>query len=183
MKFYILAAVLALSLSSCLKESIPDAMLASKNKGSQGSTATLSYEVNGNAVNVSVNDADNWNGSWHTLDCEKNPGYYALSALSSSGEFIFVVYTDSLTTGNYKYIGTGGDLYFINYNGINEYVHAPSDSMSLNITSYNNGRISGNFSGVLTPLHISNTASNDEYGTPSSVHITNGSFKNVPVIY
>jgi len=37
-------------------------MLAAKNSGGPAKiTATLSYEVNGNAVNISVNDADKQN--------------------------------------------------------------------------------------------------------------------------
>jgi len=48
MKFYLIASVMMIFFSSCLKQSIPDAMLASKNPGGHGSaTATLSYEING----------------------------------------------------------------------------------------------------------------------------------------
>ncbi len=170
-------------LSSCLKQSIPDAMLASKNSGKQSSTtATLSYKINGNAVNISVDDADNQNLNLYTLGCSKDAGYYVLQGLSSSGETTFVFYTDSLTVGNYKYIGTYGDMFFISYNGTNEYVHAASDSMSFNITSYNNGHISGNFSGQLTPM-ITAGYPNNTYGALGSVLITNGSFQNVPVFY
>ena len=153
MRFYVIALLMAIFLSSCLKQSIPDAMLGSKNSGGRGKvTATLSYKINGNAVNISVNDADNQNPNPYTLGCSKYAGYYALHGLSNSGETAFSFYTDSLTVGNYKYMGTYGDMFFISYNGTNEYVHAASDSMSFNITSYNNGHISGNFSGVLTPL-------------------------------
>ncbi|MGN6531575.1 MAG: hypothetical protein ACTHK0_07465 [Ginsengibacter sp.] len=182
MKFYIIALITAISLSSCLKDSISDAMLASTNAEKQGSTATLSYEVNGSAVSVSVNDATNWNGSYHILSCEKNPGYYALGSVSNSGEFVFVVYTDSLKTGNYKHTSSFGEMFFVSYYGTDAYVQSPSDSMSLHITSYNNGRVSGNFSGVLTPMISAGNPAN-VYGTPGSISITNGSFKNVPVIY
>lgn len=181
MKFLI-ATIMMIFLSSCLKESIPDAMLASKNSGGQGSiTATLSYKINGNAVNISVDDADNQKPGYYTLACSK-PGYYVLEGLSSSGEFTFAFYTDSLTVGNYKYTGAYGDMFITSYNGTNEYVHAASDSMSFNITSYNNGHISGNFSGLLTPLITASTI-NNIFGAPGSVLITNGSFQNVPVFY
>jgi len=165
-------------LSSCLKQSIPDAML--NPGGSSSTTATLSYKINGNAVNISVDDADNQNID--RLYCSKDAGYYLLQGVSSSGEFVFPFYTDSLTVGNYKYTSYYGDMYFINYNGTNEYVHAASDSMSFNVTSSNNGHISGNFSGQLTPL-ITASNVNNIYGAPGSVLITNGSFQNVPVIY
>ena len=159
MKLYLITAVISILLSSCLKQSIPDAMLASQNSGGQGgATATLSYKINGNAVNISVNDAESQNPNYYTLGCTKSAGY-SLDALSSSGEFTFTFYTDSLTIGNYKYTG-----------------------MSFNVTSYKNGLISGNFSGQLTPM-ISAGNPNNTYGVPGSVLITNGSFLNVPVFY
>ena len=182
MKLYTIAAFIVLSLSSCLKESIPDAMLAAKNKDSQGSTASLSYEVNGDAVNLTVSDADNWNGSFYTLACSKYSGYYGLDAATPVGEFTFDFYGDSLAIQNYKYNGGFGELFITDYNNQAEFLKAPTDSMSFNITSYTNGRISGNFSGVLTPM-ITAGNPNNIYGTPSSIAITNGVFKNVPVIY
>ena len=184
MRFYVIALLMTIFLSSCLKQSIPDAMLGSKSSGGQGKvTATLSYKINGNAVSISVNDADNQiTNPYYTLGCSKYAGYYSLSGISNSGETSFSFYTDSLAVGNYKYLGTYGDMFFIDYNNTAEYVHAPSDSMSFNITSYNNGHISGNFSGVLTPL-ITPGTTNNIFGDPGSVLITNGSFKNVPVFY
>ena len=169
-------------LSSCLKQSIPGAMLASKNPGGQGgATATLSYKINGNAVNISVKDAESQDTNYYTLGCTKSAGY-VLDGLSSSGEITFIFYTDSLTIGNYNYTGNYGDMYFVSYNGQDEYAHVSSDSMSFNVTSYKNGLISGNFSGQLTPL-ISAGNPNNTYGVPGSTLITNGSFQNVPVFY
>lgn len=173
---------MAILFASCLKQSIPNAMLDSQNSGKHSTTATLSYKINGTAVNISVADADNQDASSYTLGCSKNPGYYSIDALSSSGEFAFSFYTDSLIAGNYKYTGADGDIYFIDYNNTSEYVHAPSDSMSLNITSYSNGHMSGNFSGVLTPL-VTPSTNNNIFGISSSVFITNGSFQNIPVFY
>ncbi len=179
MKFYISALLMIVFLSSCLKQSIPDAILGRKN--SDKITATFSYKHNGNEVKLSVADADNQSTyPYYTLGCSKAPGYYNLSAISDAGETTFSFYTDSLAVGNYKYSGTYGDMFFIDYYNTPEYVHAASDSMSFNITSYNNGHISGNFSGLLTPLLDAN---NNTYGTPGSVLITNGSFENVPVFY
>lgn len=181
MKFYVIGLAMAIFLLSCLKQSIPDAMLGSKSSGGRGKvTATLSYKINGNAVNISVDDADNQNPNSYILGCSKSTGYYSLGGLSNSGETSFSFYTDTLTVGNYKYLGTYGDMFFIDYYNTAEYVHAPSDSMSINITSYNNGHISGNFSGLLTPLLDAN---NNTYGVPGSVLITNGSFENIPVFY
>jgi hypothetical protein len=174
MKFYAVIIIVIIFFSSCLKESIPDAMLGSKN--SEGTTATMSYEVNGNAVNITVDNADNQDTDYYILGCSKLD-YYSITGLSDSGEFVFVFYTTNLTVGNYKYTGAFGDFYMLHY-WMNDYVHARSDSMSLNITSYTNGHISGNFSGILTPML---DESSQTFGTPSSVLITNGVFKNVPV--
>lgn len=182
MKSFLITAVISILASSCLKQSIPDALLASQNSaGHGGATATLSYKINGNAVNISVNDAVNQDPNAYTLGCTKS-GSYILDALSSSGEFTFTFYTDSLTMGNYIYTGNYGDMFFLSYNGQNEYAHVSSDSMSFNVTSYKNGLISGNFSGQLTPL-ISAGNPNNTFGAPGSVLISNGSFQNVPIFY
>jgi hypothetical protein len=179
MKFYLIVAATTLLFSSCLKQSIPDAMLASKESSTEGA-ATLSYELNGNPVKISV--AGNQNLNSYRLRCEKSVGFYALSGLSSSGETTFLFFTDSLTTGKYTYTGNYGDMFFISYNGQNAYAHNASDNLSFTISSYDKGHISGSFSGKLTPL-ITAGNPNNTYGTPSSIIITNGSFQNVKVFY
>jgi hypothetical protein len=73
-------------------------------------------------------------------------------------------------------------MFFISFNGTDEYVHAATDSMSFNITSYSHGHISGNFSGQLTPL-VTASSINNTHGAPGSVLITNGTFHNVSVFY
>lgn len=185
MKLYFIYAITPILLSSCLKQSIPDAMLAAKDSGGQGGnrgnvTAMLSFKINGNPVNISVSDAGSQNPSSYTLGCTKSNGY-VLDGISSSGEITFTFYTDSLTPGNYQWTGSYGDMYFIDYNNQAEYVHAATDTMSFNLTTYRNGLISGNFSGRLSPLvtaGITNT-----YGVPGSILVTNGTFQNVPVFY
>jgi hypothetical protein len=182
MKLFLITAVISILLSACLKQSIPDAMLAAENSGGQGDvTATLSYKINGNAVNLNVPDAESQNPNSYTLGCTKFGGYI-LDAVASSGEFTFNFSTDSLTIGNYIYTGNYGDMFFIDYNNQDEYAHFATDSMSFNVTSYKNGLISGNFSGQLTPL-VSAGIPNNTYGAPGSILITNGSFQNVPVFY
>jgi hypothetical protein len=182
MKPYLVVVAMVL-FSSCLKQSIPDAMLHAKNSGGQGGgpTATLSYSLNGNAVSISVPNADSQNPSYYTLGCTKVSAYY-LEAISPSGETTFTFYTDSLTAGRYTYTGLYGDMYFIDYNGQNEYVHAATDSLSFTITSYKSGHISGNFSGRLTPMISAGNPTNI-YGVSGSILITNGTFQNVPVFY
>lgn len=182
MKLCAIAVIVAILFSSCLKESIPDAMLHSNNTGgSGGTTATLSYKINGTPVNISVADADNQNANSYTLGCIKSNGYF-LDALSNTGEFTYAFYRDSLITGTYSDTGNDGDMYLIRYNGTDEYVHDPLDSFSITITKYDKGHISGTFSGKLTPL-VTGSLINNIFGTPGSVSVTNGSFQNVPVFY
>jgi hypothetical protein len=183
MKLFLVTAVISILLSSCLKQSIPDAMLNSENSGGQRNvTATLSYKVNGNAVNLTVPDAESQDSNYYTLGCTKSGGY-VFDAITSSGEFTYNFFSDSLTVGNYVYTGSYGDMFFMDYNDQAEYAHYATDSMSFHVTSYKNGLISGNFSGQLSPLISDSNPNYSIYGTPGSILITDGSFQNVPVFY
>lgn len=180
MKFYLTIAATTLVLSSCYKQSIADAMLGVTGS-KQTTTATLSYEINGNPVSISVKDADHQLAGSPTLYCEKSGGYI-LSGISSFGEIVFTFHTDSLIVGNYKYTSYYGPMYVTSFEGKPQYVYNPGDNMNFTVTSYTDGHISGNFSGQLTPA-ISPGYPDNIYGTPGSVLIKNGSFKNVPVFY
>lgn len=178
------------SQSSCLKQSIADAMIDNQNSGggSSPAVATMTYAVNGITVTNTVNDPDSQSPTLYQLGCSKtiypgtNSTVYILDCVGSSGEFAYTFLTDSLTIGNYTYTGIYGDMFVLDYNNTAEFVHDPSDSISFNITSYIKGHISGNFSGRLTPM-ISAGNPNNTYGTPGSVLITKGSFIDVPVFY
>jgi len=177
MKFYLIITAITVLLSSCLKQSIPDAMLDSSGKQNK-ITATMSYEINGNLVTITVDDADNQGPGIHTLECSKTNGNgYIFDAIGSSGEFIFTFFTDSLMVGRYDYPSTWGPMYVTDFQGAPLFVYNPTDIMSFDVTAYKDGHISGNFSGKLTPKP------NDIYGVPSSVSIKNGSFNNVPIVY
>jgi hypothetical protein len=184
MKQLLLAFLMIGCLTSCLKQSIADAMLDS---GSPG-VATMTYQVNGNTVTMSVKDPDNQSPTAYQLGCSKttDPGtnniYYDLDCVSPSGELTYMFGTDSLKVGNYAITGFYGELFVLSYNGEDEYLRNLQDSISFNITSYSQGHISGNFSGRLTPM-ITAGNPNNTYGAPGSVLITKGSFKNVPVFY
>jgi hypothetical protein len=180
MKFHLMLVAITILLSSCFKQSIADAMLNTPGKQNK-ITATLSYEINGNLVAISVDDADHQGAGSRRLSCEKSGGY-VLSALGNSGDFVFTFYTDSLKVGNYRYTTNYGAEYVTTFQGYPEYVHGPTDYMNFNVTTYNNGHISGNFSGQLTPA-IAQGYPNNVYGTPGSVLIKNGSFTNIPIIY
>jgi hypothetical protein len=184
MKSYLVLIVTSVFFASCLKQSIPDAMLAARRESTGGGTATLSYEVKGVPVQISVPDAANQPPGYRTLSCIKDAGsgYYALSGVSSIGEIAFLFYTDTLILGDYTYNGSYGEQFFTSYNNENQYTVVATDYLTFSITSYENSRISGNFSGQLTPM-ISDGNGGFEYGPYSSTKITKGVFKNVPVFY
>src|SRR5579872_7010538 len=73
MRQLLAASLVILSLSSCLKQSIADAMLAKQRSGTQGgnspSVATMTYSVNGNTVTTSVNDPDKQMPASYQLGC------------------------------------------------------------------------------------------------------------------
>lgn len=191
MRHLFAASFAILFLSSCFKQSIADAMLAKQNSGTQGGgprVATMSYEVNGSTVSTSVNDPDSQSPTAYQLGCSKtlypgtNSTVYSLDLLSTTGELAFTFFTDSLIVGNYIYTSIFADTYVLSYNGTDDFIHAPADSISFNITSYTKGHISGNFSGKLTPMVTAGYPTNT-YGAPGSVLITKGVFKDIPVFY
>ncbi|HET7001965.1 MAG TPA: hypothetical protein VFI33_11670 [Puia sp.] len=191
MRQLLIAFLMILFLSSCLKQSIVDAMIDDQNPGTRGGNhpgvATMTYMVNGNTVINSVNNPDQQSPNAYDLGCSKTAVgisgiVYTLDCVSTSGEFGFTFYTDSLKVGNYSLTGIYGDMFVLSYYGQDEFLHVPSDSISFNITSYSQGHISGNFSGRLTPM-ITAGNPNNTYGVPGSVLITKGSFKDVPVFY
>lgn len=174
MKFYLMLFTVTVLLSSCLKQSVAEAMLDS----AKGETATLSYEINGTAVKVSVRDADNRSGGYYTLACYKSNAYH-FSGATGNGEFTFSFYTDSLKVGNYKYTAT--QEYITDF-GFPCYMAGPTDNMNINVTSYKNGRISGNFTGQISPAPMQGPYG-PVFGAYGSVVIKNGLFSNIPVIY
>jgi hypothetical protein len=178
MRFYLIIIAVTILLSSCLKQSIPDAMLGISKKNKI--TATMSYEINGNPVTISVDDADRQDFTYPTLACIKQGGYI-LEAISNSGDFGFTFYADSLKVGNYNYPSNWGTMYITTYQGQVCYVYGPTDNMNFNVTSYKDGHISGNFTGQLTPMIAAGFP--NIYGTPGSILIRNGTFKNVPIVY
>ena len=179
-KIYFIIIAITIIFSSCLKQSIPDAML-NKSGTPNDVTATLSYEINGKLVTISVKESDNRVSGFRTLSCEKSGGY-VLGGVSNDGDFVFTFFTDSLKVGNYKYTTNYGAMYVTTFQGKPQYVHFPTDYMDFNVTAYKDGRISGNFSGQLTTA-LAQGYPDNVYGAPGAVLIKNGSFNNVPVIY
>ena len=179
MKLFVTAALTTLLLTSCLKESISDSLLASTNPATpSGPVATFSYDLNGQHVSYDEG-----------IYCDRTiispstyPTYILGSESSNGGDFVFTLPTDTLTVADYHYklSYTGADIYVLSSSLGNCYLNSAGDSVDLNITSYSNGYISGNFSFVLTPALSEGPTI---FGTPGSVIITNGVFQNMPVVY
>jgi len=182
MKQIIILFLAAITLSSCLKQSIADAMLASVNSN----PAAMSYDVNDTLVTITAASNYDEQTSNDFVRCIKSdnsvygiPSDYNIEALSPSGNrFSFDISTDSLTIGNYSFdsLLIGEPYHVIVYNKRSSAIYSPVDTISINITSYSKGYIGGNFTARLTPVF-------DTWGIPGSTIITNGSFKNVPVYY
>ena len=171
--------ILSLFLCSCLKESIPEAM-ANKKNGPKV-PASFSFKVNGIIRSYSVEDVRRQeaypNGRF---GCKKTANSYEIFGQVEIGRARFSIYTDSLTVGNYSYPTArevAADTGYLPF-----YIYAPTDRISINISSHSNGYISGNFTALLTPVTDAGRIPYT-YGAPSSIAITEGSFKNVPVFY
>lgn len=180
MKSYLLIFVFSIILSSCYKQSIPDAML-NKTGTQNENTATMSYEINGKLITIKSKHTDQQSAGFSNLYCQKSAGYI-ISGRGDEGELVFHFFTDSLEVDNYRYPSSFGPRYFTNFEGRPQYVYGPTDYMEFNISSYKDGYISGNFSGQLTPVITAGYPDN-VYGATGSVLIKNGSFNNVPVFY
>ncbi len=185
MKKLLIFVFLSLCLSSCLKDSISDAMIKSENASTTNSSnanpATITYTVNGTIVNVVIKNPDKQSPTNYLLGCtkESNNQYYLAS--ESGGNLIFFFYTDSLKVGRYhSYVNNNSPL--LDFSNVASYHAYATDSLGLKITSFSKGHISGTFSGRLTPL-IEVVNYKNIYGKPGSTIITDGSFKNVPVFY
>lgn len=176
MKSLVATITIALFLCSCLKESIPEA-IANKKNGPKV-PASFSFKVNGVTRSYSLEDVRKDSYPYY-FSCRKSANSYNLFGLVDAGKACFYIYTDSLSVGNYSYPTVTGwaDSGYLPFE-----IYAPTDRISINISSHNNGYISGNFTALLTPVTYAGRIPYT-YGTPSSITITEGSFKNVPVFY
>jgi len=181
MKSLVATITLALFFASCLKESIPEA-IANKKNGPKV-PASFSFKVNGITKSYCVDDVRKQSTNPYSFSCTKTAGRYDIFGKVEIGAAYFSIYTDSLSVRNYTY--TPADIWstaVADTGYLPFYIYAPTDRISINISSYSNGYISGNFTALLTPV-IDGSRIPYTYGAPSSIAITEGSFKNVPVFY
>ena len=99
--------------------------------------------------------------------------------------WVFGIMTDSLSTRNYTfdstYLQTSGIFCTMTYNGQQSAIVFSGDNMNINITSYSNGFISGNFTAKFTPLGSFGSVPN--YSTRGTILITEGQFEKIKCVY
>lgn len=145
---------------------------------------TIKYKVNGNQVTMTGYDISN--AEYVTFYKQLQGSLithtrYLLNAQKGANNFLaFAIKSDSLGVRNYLmdslYFDQTGNIIMVNYNGQQSSVDYNGDNLSVNITSYANGMISGTFSGKLTPDPYN-------YSARGSTVITEGQFQNIKCIY
>ena len=156
-------------------------MLEEKELSTGGATATMTFELNNEPVKISVKYAGNQVFDRFTLACVMSSYGYYVGAYTGDESINFYLFTQTIAVGEYKYPGTYGEMQFMDHNGISLYVQDPTDYLQINVTSIENGRISGTVSGRFSPLVAAGPITNS-YGPAGSYLLTNGTFKDLPVL-
>lgn len=152
-----------------------------------GSDATISYKVNDTLVEISGFDINTAQGVYANKVLAGNiiptTSYHLWAQLGSNNLLTLSFITDSLKTQNYHYdsssVLTNAVVAFesVLFNANLSSVSRANDFVDINITSYTNGLISGNFTGRMT------LSPNVLSGPAGTTNITEGKFKNVKMIY
>ena len=146
----------------------------------------ISYKVNGQLV--TFDNANIINGEY-CIFAKQLSGSLPYTRYLFNGQkglnelLVFPIKTDSLSVRNY-YIDSANippaDIIYTSHNGQTSDLFFSTDFFSINITSHSNGKISGNFTGKMTPFSISTPINYDLRGT---VQITEGIIDNVKCTY
>lgn len=155
---------------------------------SNSATGSISYKVNGQLV---VYDNANFSSGEYAGLAKQLRGTaipatrYVVNAQKGSSNLLQSgIITDSLTVGTFRYdsvsVATGAAFLANNvlYNGAASTVFYNGDFLEFKITSHTGGRVSGTFTGRMSPL-----AGALSYATKGTTVITEGVINNVPVIY
>jgi hypothetical protein len=146
----------------------------------------IQYKVNGQLV--IIDNADSINGASVSI-AKQLKGYlpdtrYLLHGQKGVEEMLIAsMVTDSLKKDRYHYDSAYmhaavSGTFTLTYHGDGCIIYFKDDYFEINITSFKNGRVTGNFSAKLTPL----TGILD-YGSGGSVIVSDGLINNVSVSY
>ena len=147
---------------------------------------TVEFKINGSAVKmIYSNYIYQVSLLFFNINVGNAPPHYPLDGSELNSNIELNIFTDSLETKSYHYDSLDVarvNVYVITlrvtYNGQTSVIHYKDDFADINITSHKNSRVSGTFTGKLTPeiLPIG-------FGEPSSINITEGKINDVKVIY
>ena len=140
-------------------------------------SGSIQYKINGNLV--VMDNVDLLTGQYVIFSKYLLPTFYVLGAQKgANNRMSAIIVTDSLKTINYHYDSLSSYLSFIiDYNGQASALLFKNDYFDVNITSYQNARISGTFTAKYTPY------STTGFGQYGSTLITEGKLNNVQVVY
>jgi hypothetical protein len=150
---------------------------------------TFQYKVNGNLVTIS--NANITNGEYAVFFKQLQGTAIPRTRYMFNGQkgtnhvWAFGIQSDSLTVRNYTYdstyLNTSGIICTMTYNAQQSALFYGGDNMIINVTSYSNSYISGNFTAKFTPFGSVGTV--PDYSTRGTTLITEGQFKNIKCIY
>src|SRR6478735_6282496 len=131
------------------------------NPSSTNASGSISYKVNGNQV--SINNIDILSGQFVVTykqlkgSIYPNTQYFFQAQHGVNNLLMFLIVSDSLQKKNYHYDSlsvSSGTFAFYNilYNSQQSTLFRKGDYFDINITDYNNGKISGSFTAKLTKI-------------------------------
>ncbi|MBK6936660.1 MAG: hypothetical protein IPH18_07045 [Chitinophagaceae bacterium] len=146
----------------------------------QNEMVSIKYKING--VQVTYTDSvPGYNANATKLTTMWPETRYLFEGHSGSSElFQAMIITDSLKPLQYRYDSTNFSLINIDHNAgaLQSSLYFNGDYFNITITSYANGKISGLFTGRLSPYTIFY-----DYNQRGSVMITEGAFTNLKITY
>ena len=177
MKKITVAILLISAFISCKKEN-------NNQNNSTGSThGRIEYKINGQLQAYENLDAlTQYALIYKRLSSVPQNNKYQINAFNGANTVMgSAIIIDSLRTGTYVIDSAASQLTYennIRFNGIQSSIFFNGDNLTFNITSHSNGRVSGTFTGKLTPLN-----GTFNYADKSTTVITEGKIDNVQVIY
>ena len=167
-------------------------ILASCKKESEASSSRgkLSYKLNGELITYEEKGDRSPSLRLAKLNPINfgEPAYELVANNSLEDNLQLLLYTDSLKTINYRYDSTDVQSHALIIDVSHDSpellagrVVFVGDFLNVTITSYANGKISGNFSARLSPY--SRFSNSYNYQDKGSVIVTEGQFSNVKVFY